>query len=376
MSILFDPIQVKSLRIRNRTARSATYEGMGTPAGEPSDELAKLYAGLADGEIGLIFTSATLIERFRIPLPEGAGLPYPTFIANDDVINRWKPIVADAHTRGARIAMQVVHPGRQENPMLRGEPPIAPSSVEEKTFGAMPREMTRDDIDDIIEKFAQACRRVKEAGFDAVQLHGGHGYLLSNFISPYTNRRADEYGRGAAGRSKIIVDIVRRARELIGTDYPIMIKMNCEDFVPGGLERKEAARVAAHIAEGGIDCIEITGGIYESREAISKKGLKTEAEEAYFRPHAEALRRAVDIPLILVGGMKTLSVAEKALSDGVADMVSFCRPLIREPRLIKRWKEGDLRKAACVSCSKCADNVFSQPLRCYVEEAQKKRRDG
>lgn len=373
--MMFEPIEIKGMKIRNRTARSATYEGMGTSRGEPSGKIADLYRNLADGEVGLIITSAALIEKYKTPLPDVDGLPYPCFIDSDGVIDTWKPIVDDVHSRGAAIAMQIVHPGRQDNPSFRGEPPIAPSAVEEKSTGNVPREMTKDDIADIIEKFAQACRRVQEAGFDAVQLHGGHGYLLSNFISPYTNRRTDEYGRNTEGRAKIIVDIVRRARELVGQQYPVMIKMNCEDFVPGGLEKEEAARVAKNLAQGGIDCIEITGGIYESPDATSRKGIKTEAQEAYFRPHAEALRKAVTVPLILVGGLKTPQVAEKVLSDGVTEMVAFCRGLIREPHLIKRWKDGDLRKATCVSCNKCTENVFIQPLRCYVEEALKAKRE-
>lgn len=374
MSIMFEPAQIKKLKIRNKLVRSATYEGMGTHTGEPGKELAKLYNTFADGQVGLIVTSAALIERFKIPLPEGAGLPYPTFIDRDDVIAAWKPIVANVRSRGAAIAMQIAHPGRQENPALRGgEPPIAPSAVEEKSFGAMPREMSAAEIGDMVEKFAQACRRVKDAGFDAVQLHGGHGYLLSNFISPYTNHRTDEYGGDTAGRAKIIVETVRRARALVGEGFPIMIKMNCDDFVPAGLAKDEAARVAAIIAGAGIDCIEITGGIYETRDEISRKGINKEEKEAYFRPYAEALRKTVSVPLILVGGMRTPKVIEKVLSDGLADMVSLCRPLIREPQLIKRWKDGDLAKATCISCNQCADNVFSQPLHCYVEEAEKEK---
>ncbi len=374
MSIMFEPAQIKNLKIRNKLVRSATYEGMGTPTGEPSKKLAKLYNTYADGQVGLIVTSAALLERFKIPFPEGEDLPYPTFIDNDSVIAAWKPIVKDVHSRGAAIAMQIVHPGRQENPILRGgEPPIAPSAVEEKTFGTMPREMTAAEIGDMVEQFAQACRRVKEASFDAVQLHGGHGYLISNFISPYTNRRTDEYGGDTAGRARIIVEIVRRARELIGEDFPVMIKMNCDDFVPGGLTKDEVARVAAVIAEAGIDCIEVTAGIYETRNEMSRPGINKEEKEAYLRPYAEALRKTVSIPLILVGGMRSPKVIEKVLSDGLADMVSLSRPLIREPQLIKRWKDGDLRKATCISCNQCSDNVFTQPLRCYVEEAEKNK---
>ncbi|RJP66607.1 MAG: NADH:flavin oxidoreductase [Candidatus Abyssobacteria bacterium SURF_17] len=376
MSLLFEPFQIKSINIRNRTVRSATYEGMGTHAGAPSKQLAKLYNTLAEGQVGLLVTSATLIERFKISLPEDENLAYPTFIDSDAMIALWRPIVKDVHARGAAIAMQVVHPGRQENPMLRGgEPPIAPSAVEEKAFGNMPRAMSVGEIEEMVEKFAQVCRRVKEAGLDAVQLHGGHGYLLSNFISPYTNRRTDEYGGDTRRRAKIIVDIVRRARELVGEDYPIMIKMNCSDFVPDGLTKDEAARVAAVIADAGIDCIEITGGIYETREEMSRKGINKQEKETYFRPYAEALRNTVKVPLILVGGVRTPKVAERVLSDGIADMISFSRPFIREPQLIKRWKEGDLRKATCISCNQCSDNVFTQPMRCYVEEAKRAKRE-
>ncbi len=372
MSKMFEPVTIKNTNIRNRIARSATYEGMGNHNGEPGELIAKTYNDLADGEIGLLITSATMIERFMMPLPEGADMAYPTYICDDQYIDMWKPIVADVKSRGAAIVMQIVHPGRQEAPVLRmGEPPLAPSEVEERESGVMPRAMTIDEIKDMVEKFAQACRRTKEAGFDGVQLHGGHGYLLSSFISPYTNLRTDEYGGDTAKRAKIIVDIVKRARELVGDDYPIMIKMNCDEFVEGGLMKDEAARVAAVIEEGGIDCIEVTAGIYETRNEMSRKGINKEEKEAYLRTYAEALRSAVKIPIILVGGLRSPGVIEKVLDEGIADMVSICRPLIREPHLVKRWKEGDLAKATCISCNQCSDNTFTQTMRCYVEEAEK-----
>jgi len=377
MSIMFEPVTIKNLEIRNRIARSATFEGMGNAGGEPSERLARLYTELAEGGVGLIITSAAMVERFKLALPEGLDIAYPTFIDRDEPVELWKPIVAAVQSRGATIAMQIVHPGRQEDPGLRlGEPPLAPSPVAIEGSGVVPREMTLQEIREMVEKFAQACRRVKEAGFDAVQLHGGHGYMISNFISPYTNQRTDEYGGDTARRARFIVDIVRRARELVGDDYPIMIKMNCDDFVPGGLVRAEAARVASVIEEGGIDCIEVTGGIPDAGERMLGKGINKQEKEAYLRPYAEALRPAVGIPLILVGGMRSPRVIEKILSDGTADMVSMSRPFIREPQFLKRWKEGDLKKVTCVSCSKCADHVFAKPMRCYVEEAKKRRTSG
>jgi 2,4-dienoyl-CoA reductase-like NADH-dependent reductase (Old Yellow Enzyme family) len=375
MSIMFEPVTIKNLKIRNRIARSATFEGMGNAAGEPSERHARLYSELAEAGVGLIFTSAAMVERFKLTLPEGQDIAYPIFIDRDELVELWKPIVAAVQSRGARIAMQIVHPGREEDPGLRlGEPPVAPSPVELPGSGVVPREMTPQEIREMAEKFAQACRRVKEAGFDAVQLHGGHGYMINNFISPYTNQRSDEYGGDTARRARFIVDIVRRAREFVGNDYPIMIKMNCDDFVPGGLVSEEAARVASVIEAGGIDCIEVTGGMPESRERMPTKGINKQEKEAYLRPYAEALRPAVSIPLILVGGMRSPRVIEKILSDGTADMVSMSRPFIREPRFLERWKQGDRKKATCVSCAKCAEHVFSKPLRCYVEEAKKRKK--
>ncbi len=372
MSTMFDPITIKNIQIRNRTARSATYEGMGNHNGEPGEQIAELYNRLAEGEIGLLITSASMVQRFMMPLPAGADMAYPTYFDDDAYIDMWKPIVADVKSRGAAIVIQIVHPGRQEAPVLRmGEAPLAPSAVEEKESGVMPREMTVEEIKDMTERFAQACRRAKEAGFDGVQLHGGHGYLISNFISPYTNRRTDEYGGDTAKRAKFLVDIVKRARELVGEEYPIMIKMNCDDFVPDGVTADEAAKLAKIIEDAGIDCIEVTAGIYEAREKMSAKGINKEDKEAYLRVYAEALKAAVSIPIILVGGMRSPGVIDKILDEGIADMVSLSRPLIREPQLIKRWKEGDTAKATCISCNQCSDNVFIAPLRCYVDEAQK-----
>ena len=374
MAGMFEPFRIKGMTIRNRIARSATYEGMGTARGEPGAQLAQLYHAMAAGEVGLLITTAALVERPKIDLPEAANLAYPVFVDRDEMPGLWRPIVSDVHAQGAAIAMQIAHPGRREAPWLRGgEPPLAPSAIEEKKSGVVPREMTLPDIQEMVEKFAQACRRVKEAGFDAVQLHGGHDGLLNNFISPYTNRRTDGYGGDTARRARILVDILRRARDLVGGDFPILIKMNCDDFVPGGITRDEAVRLASILSQAGIDCIEVTGGILETSNQISQKGIDREEKEAYFRPYAEALRKAVQTPLILVGGMRSARVIEGILSDGVADMVSLSRPFIREPELVKRWKEGNLERATCISCNQCRDHAFVQPLRCYVDEARKEK---
>jgi 2,4-dienoyl-CoA reductase-like NADH-dependent reductase (Old Yellow Enzyme family) len=373
MSILFEPGTIKTLVIRNRLVRSATFEGMANFEGRPLPELGRLYYRLAESDVGLIITSAAFVDRYKT-LPDVSGLAYPTAMDDDSYIENWRPIVEGVHERGAGIAMQIVHPGRLDMPALRGGPAMAPSAVPDKSEQIAPRAMTQEEIADMVQKFAQACRRVHEAGFDAVQLHGGHGYLISNFISPYVNVRKDEYGGTTENRSRFVLEIVAAARKFVGPDYPIMIKMNGEDYAPGGLDLEESVRVASLICRGGIDCIEVTGGTRpESDKYPSAKGINRPEKEAYFKAHAAALKKSVDVPIILVGGLRSPSVMEKALAEGIADFVSLCRPLIREPALVSRWKKGDLFRAICISCNQCGDNVFVRPLRCYVEEKLKEK---
>lgn len=374
MSKLFEPASIRGLQIKNRFVRSATFEGMADHEGRPTARLEKIYLDLAEGGVGLIITCAAFVDRYR-DLPEMPEAPYPAAMDEDRYAEDWRPIVQRVHRRGSAIAMQIVHPGRLDVPELRGGPAIAPSAVASSDGKIAPRAMTLGEIEEMVERFAQSCRRVKEAGFDAVQLHGGHGYLISSFISPYLNRRDDAYGGNTENRSRFIVDIVKRARELVGADYPIMIKLNCEDFILGGLEMEEAARVAAIIAGAGVDCIEVTGGIgREGAKSSSVRGINRPEKEAYFKAHAAAVRSAVNIPIMLVGGLRTPSVMQGILEEGVADLLSLCRPFIREPFLLKRWQKGDGAKATCISCGQCSENVFLRPLRCYVEEKLREKR--
>jgi len=343
-------------------------EGLATFDGRPTRKLKELYLRLAEGEVGLIVTGGAFVEAYK-NLPDIEGLPFPLAIDEDRYVEDWREVTDGVHKRGSKIAMQIVHPGRQDHPRLRGSTPIAPSAVPMEDRDIVPREMTVNEVKEMVEKFAQACRRVKKAGFDAVQLHGCHGYLISNFISPYANVRTDEYGGNTENRARFIVEIVKRARELMGPDYPLLIKMNFDDFIDGGLDKDEAVGVAKMIVQAGIDCIEVSGGTQaEGGKHIAVKGINKEEKEAYFRFYAEALKKQVSVPVILVGGLRTPSVMEKLVEAGAADFVSMARPFIREPELIKRWKDGDLEKAKCISCNKCFENWTIRPTRCYIEE--------
>ncbi|WP_022667625.1 tRNA-dihydrouridine synthase [Desulfospira joergensenii] len=364
---LFEPVEIKGIQLKNRFVRSATMEGMGTPDGYPTQKLKEYYCRLAQGEVGLIFTHGTMIEAWK-NLPETLGIQSPFSIHSDRYINAWQDVVHAVHAGGAKIAMQISHLGRQDIPELRGSAPIAPSAVPIEESGVTPRQMGVDDIENVIESFAQACRRVKEAGFDAVQFHGAHGNLINNFMSPFTNIRTDHYGGPLENRARFMTDILKRTRQVIGPEYPLMIKMNFNDFVDGGLETNEAVNIAGIIAEAGIDCIEVSGGtLSESRSHIAVKGIKKKEQEAYFREYAKALKEQVSIPVILVGGHRSPDLMARIVEEGTADFISMSRPFIREPGLIQRWKKGDLEKAKCISCNQCFENWISRPLRCYVD---------
>jgi 2,4-dienoyl-CoA reductase-like NADH-dependent reductase (Old Yellow Enzyme family) len=364
---LFEPGSIKGIHLKNRFVRSATMEGMSTVEGYPTKALKALYCRLAEGEVGLIITHGTMIEKWE-KAPETLGIKSPFMIHSDRHIDAWQEVILAAHDRGAKIAMQISHLGRQDLPELRGSVPLAPSAVSVKGSNVVPREMTPHDIEDVVEKFAQACRRVKAAGFDAVQFHGAHGNLINNFMSPFTNRRTDDYGGSTENRARFMVEVIQRSRQLVGPDYPLMIKMNFHDFVEGGLDGTEAANIAKIITQAGIDCIEVSGGMLsESKRHIAVKGIHKVNQEAYFREYAKTLKRHVSIPVILVGGHRTPELMAKILKDGDADFISLSRPLIREPGLIKRWKSGELTKAKCISCNQCFENWIFHPLRCYVE---------
>jgi 2,4-dienoyl-CoA reductase-like NADH-dependent reductase (Old Yellow Enzyme family) len=236
--------------------------------------------------------------------------------------------------------------------------------------------MTREDIKEVVKAFGQAARRVKQSGFDAVQLHCAHGYLLCAFISPYANRRTDEYGGSVENRARMVLETYREVRKEVGGDYPVLVKMNAEDLLDGGLTIDQSAKIAGWLAEEGIDAIEISAGGSEGNTRSARTNIKTPEQEAYLLPYAREFKKHTgSVPLILVGGMRSPEVVEKVLEEGCVDYVSICRPLIREPHLVKRWKEGNREKARCVSCNLCYSEVWSGPTYCHVSEKEKQKQN-
>jgi 2,4-dienoyl-CoA reductase-like NADH-dependent reductase (Old Yellow Enzyme family) len=246
--------------------------------------------------------------------------------------------------------------------------------------------MTMEEIEETIEAFAEAARRAEEEGFDAIQLHVAHGWLLNEFLSPYTNRRTDEYGGRTEKRVKIIEYIYKRTVEKVGKDFPILIKMNVDDFLEGGINLNESKKIAERLSKVGFAAIETSGCMWEvmtrSKEELgwepamvpeSRINIRSKDKEAYHLPYAREIRKVINVPLILVGGIRSLDVIEKILAEGSADFVALSRPLIRQPDLPNRWLKGiGGLTADCISCNGCVGSLMAGGVRCVPEERKQK----
>jgi 2,4-dienoyl-CoA reductase-like NADH-dependent reductase (Old Yellow Enzyme family) len=351
------------MTLKNRFIRSATAEGMATEDGEVTPRLISLMAELAEGGVGLIITGHTYVVK------RGQATPWQLGIYDDKLIPALRTMTDAVHERDGKIVAQLAHSGILANPKLTGDAPLGPSAIE-GLDEVVSQEMTLDDIRATVEAFTHAAERAREAGFDGVQIHAAHSYLLSQFLSPAFNYRDDAYGGSIENRARVLVEVVEAIRKRVGKDYPLLIKINSRDFLEGGLELEDAIRAGAMLKDAGLDAIEISGGTFASGDLMpSRKGILKEKDEAYFKAEARAFREHVDLPIMLVGGIRSFLVAEKIVDDHIADYISLCRPLIREPGLVNRWGSGDLSKATCVSDSKCFRPALSgKGVYCVVEK--------
>jgi len=344
---LFETTFINTMALANRFVRSATWEAMADDSGRCTPRLTELMATLASGGVGLIISSHAYIR------PEGRAGVGQLGVYSDDLIPELQAMTTAVHEKGGKIVMQLAHAGMLAEPASDGLHPLGPSVVEGIAKPGA-RQMNGEDIRMLIDSFAAAAARAKSAGFDGVQIHAAHGYLLSQFLSPLFNRRRDRWGGPIASRARLLLEVLGSIREAVGANYPVLVKMNCRDFNDGGLGLDDAVRVGMLLAEKGIDAIEISGGNHQSgRLGPIRTGIDAQDKEAYFQKEARAFKEKIGVPLILVGGIRSLPVAQRLVDDGVADYLSMSRPLIREPNLVGRWQAGDHTKAACVSDNLC-----------------------
>jgi len=362
MKNLFETTQINGMTLTNRFVRSATFEGMAAEDGAPTPGLIKLMVDLARGGVGLIISSHAYVSK------EGQAGPWQLGVYADELIPGLSRMTEAVHERGGRIVMQLAHAGYHASAKLSGVKPVAPSDLE--GMAKYPRgALTEEGIQTIVKAFAEAARRAKQAGFDGVQIHGAHGYLLSQFLSPIYNHRTDAYGGEILNRSRILMMVLKAIRESVGPGFPVLIKMNCGDFQDNGLELGDAIQVGEMLEKEGIDAIELSGGLLTGRKmSPSRMGIHSPEKEAYFQKQALAFRKNVHVPLILVGGNRSYETARQIVDNDVADYVSMCRPLIREPGMINRWRAGDLAGSACLSDNKCFGPIMmGKGLYCVMD---------
>ena len=347
MSKLFESGAINGMALSNRFVRAATWEGMADDAGAPTQKLIKAMTALAEGGVGLIITSHCYVS------PDGQASIAQISMHKDEMIESLRNMTASVHGAGGKIVAQLSHAGNFADEKLSGRPPMVASNFE--GLARTPRrEMTLQDIQETVSAFAKAAWRAKSAGFDGVQIHGAHGFLLSEFLSPAYNRRHDAYGGPIENRARFILEVYKAIRDATGKDYPVLVKINCQDFIENGLTLEDSIKTTSLLAEAGLDAVEVSGGMLtERRLSPVRAGIDSVEKEAYFQEEARAFRKQIHIPLILLGGIRSFELAERLVEEGTADYISMARPFIREPGLINRWKTGDRRKARCISDNRC-----------------------
>lgn len=319
----------------NRLAKSAMSEQLGSLQNAPTEELNRLYRIWANGKPGLQVTGNVMVDRRSI------GEPLNVVVEDERDFTALEAWAQAAKSSGAPAIVQINHPGRQTLSNVSSKI-VAPSAVRVNAGGARfptPRALTGDEILEIIERFATTAEIVVRAGFDGVQLHGAHGYLISQFLSPRVNQREDEWGGDAERRRRFVLEIARAVRQAIGADKILAVKLNSADFQKGGFTEDESLKVIEMLGAEGVDLLEISGGSYEKPammgSQVAKQSASTRAREAYFLEFAERAKQVTKMPLMITGGLRSATAMTAALEDGV-DVIGLARPVCLEPDLPKR----------------------------------------
>jgi len=355
MNQVFTEKRIANLVFKNRFVHSATHEGIADDNGCCNDEIIELNRKIAAGGVAANIVSFAYVNELGKCLKGQIG------IHNDDMIPGLEKMASAIKNENCKAIIQIGHAGCHANSKYSGGQSMGPSEMS-NLKGGIARPISKFEIEEITEQFVKAALRAKKTGFDAVQLHMAHGYLLCSFLSPHYNHRDDEYGGSAENRIRFPSEVLRAVKDAVGKDYPIFIKLNSEDGLADGMTYELMTETVKQIEKDGACAVELSGGcgadgaLWPGSREVNPK---TPAEEGYFRKAAPYYHSACNLPLILVGGNRSIEGAEEMVSSGVCDFISISRPLIREPNLINRWMSGDSSRAKCVSCNLCRDRLFS-----------------
>ena len=337
-SILYSPYTLPcGVTVRNRLVKAAMEENMSSKGNIPGESIYSLYRYWAHGHLGMVITGNVMVDKSAMTGPGGVALEKDTELTP---FKKWAKIIK---SNGALAVMQINHPGRQVFKAMRGKA-IAPSAVpldmgKHSKFFAQPREMTCQDIHDVCKRFVQTAKQAEKAGFDGVEIHAAHGYLLTQFLSPLTNQRQDEWGGSIINRARLLINIVSQVRAVCAKDFIVMVKLNSADFQKNGFSFDDACEVVNRLEALGVDVVELSGGSYEAPAMQGQtRDDTTLAREAYFLEFANALESKTDIPLMTTGGIKRAEVAERVVQQGCA-LVGLASALAVTPDLSKKWQQ-------------------------------------
>lgn len=356
MKEIFEKVNVGGITLKNRIIRSAIQEGSADQDGHITEKLISIYEKIAEGGAGAVITGMMGVDENSLIFPNMVKM------YDDNFVSGLSKMVNKVHKLDCKIIVQLAHCGAKANPETVNKL-LAPSDFvfsEDKSA----KSMTKEEIQSVIHSFALAAERCKEAGADGVEIHGAHGYLLSQFLSPFFNKRNDEYGGDISNRAKIVFEVYAAIREKVGNDYPIWFKINGEDYVSGGLSLEECLWICCELDKLGIDGIEISGGIGISPESAAARKMSSSDKEGVFAQNAMQVAEKVNASVISVGCYRTPDIIEESLNKSKIQAISLGRPLICEPELPNIWSSGNRRKSKCISCNKCYD--FKSGFGCKV----------
>jgi len=373
---LFEPVKIGKLELKNRIVMPALNTKFGTEFGAVSDRLIDFYVERAKGGVGLI-----VIENTCIDWPVGKAGTSPIRADEWKFLHGLHDLAEAVHPYGVRIATQLQHTGRQGSSLTsaEGQQLVAPSAIPcLPTGGEMPRELTIAEIEVLIGKFVLGATITKEAGFDAVEIQGGHGYLINQFMSPYSNKRNDEYGGDFEGRMKFALRIVEGVRVVVGPDFPIIFRFSADEFIEGGLTLEDNKLIAQRLESAGVDALSVVASIYESPPWFTRIYPTMGMPAGCNVPLAQEIKKVVNIPVIVVGKLGNPVLAEQVLRDGKADLIAMGRPLLADPELPRKAAEGrldDIRPCLCCNEACAGSSSHMWRISCVVNPAVGKERE-
>lgn len=361
---MFSPLRVGNMELKNRIVMSPMGDGLANREGNVTEEMIAYYAARARSGVGLVMVGSTCACE------DDGNKPDQHKIFREQNLRGLRRLSEGVHRHDAKIFVQLIHAGRQGNPAVLGHPCVAPSALPVITgeVPGVPRALEIDEIKSIEQSFIKAAELAQRGGFDGVEIHAGHGYLIHGFLSPVQNIRTDEYGGSLENRCRMLVNIIRGIRAKLGNAYPICVRLSAVDGLPGGLEIEDTVQIAKIAEENGANMFNISAGMIET-QYLQMAG--PEREQGYLVPWAEQIKAAVKSPVCAAGRFRDMCVAEQVLADGRLDLVGFARPFIADPNFVRKvidGREDEIRR--CLSCGYCSDTNKTGGVRCAMNPTQ------